>query len=248
MAFLEPNILIFLLCVALLTGFVKTGIPVLGGLIAVMMVIVFPPKDALGITLLYLIAGDLMAVYFYRKQANYLELRRLLPMIFVGIGSGILVLKFVNNEILGLIIGVMILFFVSLEPFRARVTEWAMQRIFWVRLLSGWLAGLATTVGNAAGPVISLYFLLLKLDKSSFAGTAAMFYITVNFTKLPLFYSIGIFKDYYLWSVLATIPFVFIGGYFGRRFLRWIPQQLFTKAILMCTGLSGLVLIVRYFL
>jgi hypothetical protein len=168
-------------------------------------------------------------------------------MIFVGIGSGIVVLKFVNNEILGLIIGVMILFFICLEPFRERVTDWAMQRIFWVRLLSGWLAGLATTVGNAAGPVISLYFLLLKLDKNSFAGTAAMFFITVNLTKLPLFYSIGIYKDYYLLSVAVTIPFVFIGGYFGRRFLRWIPQKQFTQAVLICTGLSGLVLIVRYF-
>lgn len=248
MALLDPNILLFLLFVALLTGFVKTGMPALGGFISVLMVIVFPPKDALGITLLYLLAGDLMAVSFYWRQANMIELRRLLPMIFVGIGSGILFLKFVNNDALGLIIGLMIVFFVSLEPFRVSVTEWAMRRIFWVRNLSGWLAGFTTTVGNAAGPVLSLYFLLLKLDKHSFTGTAALFFLTVNVTKLPLYGAIGIFKDYYLWSVLVTIPFVFIGGFFGRRFLHWIPQKRFTQAILFFTGLSGVILIVRYFL
>ena len=114
MSLLDTHILLFLLFAALLTGFVRTGLPALGGLISVLMVIVFPPKDALGITLLYLLAGDLLAVRFYWRQANMPELRRLLPMIFVGVGSGILVLKFVNNDALGLILGLIIVFFVSL--------------------------------------------------------------------------------------------------------------------------------------
>lgn len=248
MMFLDPNILLFLLFIALLTGFVKTGLPALGGFISVLMVIVFPPKDALGITLFYLLAGDLMAVSFYWRQANMIELRRLLPMIFVGIGSGILFLNFVDDHILGLVVGIIIVFFVSLEPFRVGVTAWAMRRIFWVRNISGWLAGATTTVGNAAGPVLSLYFLLLRLDKHSFTGTAALFFLTVNLTKLPLYGAIGIFKDYYLWSVLATIPFVYVGGFLGRRFLRWIPQKQFTQAILFFTGLAGVVLVIRYFL
>ncbi|MGH1441346.1 MAG: sulfite exporter TauE/SafE family protein [Cellvibrionaceae bacterium] len=246
--FLDLNVLLFLLFIALLTGFVKTGLPALGGFISVLMVIVFPPKDALGITLFYLLAGDSVAVSFYWRQANIIELRRLLPMIFIGIGSGILFLTVVDNHTLGLVVGLIIVFFVSLEPFRARVTEWAMQRIFWVRNISGWLAGVTTTVGNAAGPVLSLYFLLLKLDKHSFAGTAAVFFLTVNLTKLPLYGAIGIFKDYYLWSVLATLPFVFVGAFLGRRFLRWIPQKRFTQAILFFTGIAGAVLVVRYFL
>jgi len=245
--FLDLNILVFLLFIALFTGFVKTGLPALGGFISVLMVIVFPPKDALGMTLFYLLAGDLMAVSFYCRQANMIELRRLLPMIFVGVGSGILFLTFVDNDTLGLVVGIIIVFFVSLEPFRSRVTEWAMRHIFWIRNISGWLAGLTTTVGNAAGPVLSLYFLLLKLDKQSFAGTAALFFLTVNLTKLPLYGAIGIFKDYYLWSVLVTIPFVFVGGFLGRHFLRWIPQKRFTQVILFFTGLAGAMLVIRYF-
>lgn len=245
---LEFPLLLFLTFIALLTGFVKTGLPALGGFVSVLMVLVFPPKDAVGITLFYLLAGDLMAVSFYRRQANIAELKRLLPMVFVGIASGILVLTYIDNSTLGLMVGLMIVLLVSLEPFRARVTEWAMQRIFWVRGFSGWLAGLTTAVGNAAGPVLSLYFLLLKLDKHSFAGTAALFFLVVNLTKLPLYGAIGLFKGYYLWSLLATIPFVFVGGFVGRRFLRWIPQQQFTRAILFFTGLAGILLVIRYFL
>ena len=189
-----------------------------------------------------------MAVAFYWRQANITELKRLLPMIFIGIATGILVLTFVNNQILGLIIGCMIVFLVLLEPFRTKVTAWAMQRLFWVRNISGWLAGLTTTVGNAAGPVLSLYFLLLKLDKHSFTGTAAVFFLIVNTVKLPLYFSIGIFQSYYLTSVLLTLPFVFVGAYFGRKFLKWVPQQQFTQIILAFTGLAGLSLIIRYFI
>ncbi len=246
--FLDPHILLFLLLIASLTGFVKSGLPALGGMISVLVVSVFPAKDALGITLCYLLAGDVMAVSFYWRQANLVELRKLLPMIFIGIAAGIAVLTLIDNELLSLIIGIMIVFFVGLEPFRSQVTAWSMRHIVGVRNVSGGLAGLTTTVGNAAGPVLSLYFLLLKLDKHTFTGTAALFFLIVNVTKIPLYGAIGIFKDYYLWSVLITVPFVFVGAYFGRKFLRWIPQQRFTQTIVFFTGLAGVSLIIRYFL
>ncbi|MGH1486615.1 MAG: sulfite exporter TauE/SafE family protein [Cellvibrionaceae bacterium] len=245
---LDTSILLFLVFIALLTGFVKSGLPALGGLVSVMLVSVFPAKDALGITLFYLLAGDVIAVTFYWRQVNVVELKRLLPMIFVGIGTGILVLSVVNDQLLGLVIGSMIIFLVLLEPFRTTVSAWAMRHIVWIRNISGWLAGLTTTVGNAAGPILSLYFLLLKLDKHSFTGTAAVFFLIVNTVKLPLYGSIGIFKAYYLSSVLLTVPFVFVGAYFGRQFLKWIPQQQFTQIILAFTGLAGLSLIIRYFI
>jgi uncharacterized membrane protein YfcA len=246
--FLDATTLVFLAFVALLTGFVKSGLPALGGLVSVLLVSVFPPKDALGITLFYLFAGDIVAVSYYWRQVNRLELMRLLPMIFIGIGTGILVLKLVDNAVLGLIIGGMIVFLVLLEPFRAGVSDWAMKRIVWVRGISGWLAGLTTTIGNAAGPILSLYFLLLKLDKHSFTATAALFFLIVNSTKFPLYGAIGIFKTYYLSSVLITLPFVFVGAYYGRKFLKLIPQVLFTRIILAFTGIAGLSLIIRYFI
>ncbi len=245
--FLDIHLLLFLVVIALLTGFVKTGLPALGGFISVMMVSAFPPKDALGITLCYLMAGDLMAVSLYWRQADRQELRKMLPTILMGITCGILVLTAVDNAVLGLVIGAMIIFFVVLEPFREAVTAWAMQYLFWVRNISGWLAGLTTTVGNAAGPILSLYFLLLKLDKHSFTGTAAVFFLLVNLTKLPLYGAIGIFKGYYFWSIVVTIPLVFVGGFLGKHFLHWIPQKQFTQAILFLTGLSGLILVIRYF-
>ncbi len=246
--FLELHILILLSLLALFTGFVKAGLPALGGLVSVSLVLMFPERDALGLAVLYLLAGDVMATLMHWRKASFPVLRKLLPAIFIGMAIGGLVLTQVSNQLLGAVIGVMIVLMVSMEPLRPRITNWAMRHSTFVRTGSGMLAGFTTTVGNAAGPILSLYFLLLKIDKYGFVGTAALFFLIVNITKLPLYGALGIFQEYYLWSYLVTVPWVFVGALFGRRFLEWIPQKYFNQLILSMTGLAGIWLIIRFFL
>lgn len=243
---LDTHLLILLGFIALFTGFVKTGLPALGALISVSLALLFPPRDALGLAVLYLLAGDVMATTLHWRKADWPMLRKLLPTIFIGLGLGIVVLQFISDAILGTMIGLLIIILVCMEPFRERITQWAMERIHIIRGISGILAGFTTTVGNVAGPVLSLYFLLLKVDKYTFVGTAAFFFLIVNLSKLPLYGMIGIFKTYYLSSYLVTVPFVFLGALLGKRFLEWIPQKQFNQIILIVTGLAGLWLFVRY--
>ncbi len=242
---LEPTLILFLCSIALFTGFVKAGIPALGALISATVALMFPPKDALGITLLYLLTGDLVAVSLYWRQAHWQELKKMLPTILTGIAIGAGILFFLDNETLGPVIGGLILVLVGLEPFRPKITQWALSHPGKVRGTSGVLAGITTTVGNAAGPIISLYLLLLKIDKHGFVGTSAIFFFCVNMTKIPVYGALGIFKSYYLLTYLATVPLVFMGAYAGRRFLKWIPQQWFNRVILIFTGIAGLTLLLR---
>ncbi|WP_020410062.1 sulfite exporter TauE/SafE family protein [Hahella ganghwensis] len=242
---LESHLFWFLAAVALFTGFVKAGVPALGALISATVALMFPPKDALGITLLYLLTGDLVAVSLYWRQAHWQELRKMMPTILAGIVAGAGILLLLDNNSLGPVIGILILMLVSLEPFRPRITQWALDHPGKVRGASGVLAGITTTVGNAAGPIISLYLLLLKIDKHGFVGTSAIFFFCVNLTKIPVYGALGIFKDYYLLTYLSTIPLVLIGAYAGKRFLKWIPQLWFNRVILIFTALAGLTLVVR---
>ncbi len=246
--FLESHILVILAFIALFTGFVKAGLPSLGALVSVSLVLLFPAKDALGLAVLYLLAGDLIASFMHWRKANLPVLRQLLPAIFLGIGFGVLTLTQVSNELLGALIGLLIVLMVGMEPFRPHITEWATRNKYFVRSGSGVLAGFATTVGNAAGPILSLYFLLLKIDKYGFVGTAALFFLIVNVTKLPLYGALGMFKTYYLWSYIVTVPFVVLGALFGRRFIEWIPQQYFNRVVISITGLSGVWLLTSYFI
>ena len=136
-----------------------------------------------------------------------------------------------------------ILALVALEPFRPRLSEWALRNQGIARAGTGTLAGFATTISNSAGPILNIYFLLLKLDKHAFIGTATMFFFFANVSKIPVFLFQGIFDLQYLPSLAIVAPLVYLGAFAGRYFLEWIPQLWFNRAVLFFTALAALWLI-----
>ena len=95
---------------------------------------------------------------------------------------------------------------------------------------------------------MSLYFLLLKLDKKAFVGTGAIFFCCVNLAKIPVFVGQDIFQLRYFASVFVTAPLVLAGALGGRKFLEWIPQLWFNRIVLFFTAFAGVWLILRYFI
>ena len=247
MPLLPIESLLLLCLVALFTGFIKAGMPSLGTLLTASVALMFPPRDALGITLMYLLVGDMVAVTLYWRLAHWQELKKMMLPVLAGVIMGGILLAFLNNENLGLTLGVVVLVLVSLEPLRPRLTQWALEHPGSVRSGSGLLAGIATTIGNAAGPILSLYFLLLKLDKKAFVGTGSIFFLFVNVAKIPIFLGQGIFHMQYLGSVALTAPLVLLGALGGKKFLEWISQQWFNRIVLSLTALAGFWLVIRYF-
>ena len=248
MYLLPLEFLILLAVVAVFTGFVKAGVPALGGLISAVVAIAFTPREALGICLIYLLVGDLIGVSFSGRLAHLSELKKMILPVLLGIIIGGVMLNFLNDNNLGLVIGLMVIFLVALEPLRPKLTKLAINHPRSIRVGSGILAGASTTIGNAAGPIMALYFLLLKLDKKTFVGTSSVFFLSVNMTKMPIFYYQNLFTPDYLPSIALTAPFVYLGALFGRSFLNWVSQVWFSRIILTCTALAGLGLIFRYFI
>lgn len=163
--------------------------------------------------------------------------------VVVGIVAGGFLLNNLDNERLGLAIGVMVLLLVLMEPVRPQLTRLAMAHPRAARNTSGALAGLATTIGNASGPILSIYFLLLNLDKRAFIGTGSIFFLFVNVAKLPIFMSQDIFHMQYAASIALTAPLVYVGAIGGKKFLEWIPQSWFNRVVLFFTAVAGIWLI-----
>lgn len=243
MALLPADALVFLAFVALFTGFIKAGLPALGALLSATVALVFPPRDALAITLVYLLVGDTVAVALYWRLAHWRELKLMVLPVLAGIVAGGVLLVNLDNADLGLTIGLLILLLVLMEPLRPQLTGLALAHPGKARSVSGLLAGLATTMGNAAGPILSIYFLVLNLDKRTFIGTGSIFFLFVNLSKVPIFMSQGLFRSEYTASILLTAPLVYIGAIAGRRFLQWIPQHLFNRVVLFFTAVAAIWLI-----
>jgi uncharacterized protein len=79
----------------------------------------------------------------------------------------------------------------------------------------GLAGGFTTMEGNAAAPIMIIYFLSMRLPKNTFIGTGAWFYLIVNFIKLLL--HILIWKTITLQSFvfnISQIPIVAVGVFF----------------------------------
>ena len=95
----------------------------------------------------------------------------------------------------------------------------------------GLTAGFTTQVANAAGPVMALYLLSMKLPKDRYVGTCAWYFMIMNWTKLPVFCFEGRVTFAALRAVLPALPLILAGAVLGVLFVRKAPQRFFEIVI-----------------
>ncbi len=230
----------------LLMGFSKTGMPGVSVPAVAIMAGAFPDnaEASVGCMLPVLLVGDVFAVTYYRRHAQWDRLVRLLPCVLLGMVPGYLVLHFFEGNQLRPILGVLILSLFFLELVRRKYGWNRIPHNRWFTLVLGMLAGFATMVGNAAGPVMALYLVACELDKEQFIGTCAWFFFILNLTKVVPFWSQGMLSPEIL-STSLWVSFVAVcGAFLGVRMLPKIPQWVFDRLVIALTGVAGLWLLV----
>jgi uncharacterized membrane protein YfcA len=115
---------------------------------------------------------------------------------------------------------------------------------WWQAAGYGVSAGFATTVANAAGPVMNLYLLARRLPKQEFVATGAWFFFAVNLIKLPVYAGHGLIDRRSLIHDAWLVPAVVAGALLGRTVLRRLPQQTFEVLVMALTvGAAALLLL-----
>jgi hypothetical protein len=74
-------------------------------------------------------------------------------------------------------------------------------------------------------------------------ATSALFFMVVNWIKLPYYYYTGLFNFSLLTSIAWLLPFVPFGVWIGRRFSERIPKNLFDLIIVVLLAISGILLL-----
>lgn len=225
---------------AFLTGMAKCGVPGLGILVVPIMACAFPARESVGALLPILIAGDLVAIALFRRHAMWSWILRLAPWVGIGLALGAWWLKGMDDRTLRPVLGGLVLSMVAFDLLRRRMN--------WERMAShpvytagiGVIAGAATTLGNAAGPVMSVYLLGRRLPKDLFVGTAAWFFFLVNLTKLPVFFGQSMLTRDLLIFDLCVIPFIGLGAWAGQAAMHKLPEKAFRRVVLGLTALGGL--------
>jgi len=234
---------------ALIMGFSKTGMSGLGILAIPMMAVAFPARESTGIVLPMLICGDVLAVAYYRRDAVWGHLFKLIPWVIPGLLLGYMALGRINEPQMRIVLGGIVLAMIALQVVRARCGDWMENKLphtWWFAAFMGLLAGFATMLANAAGPVMVVYLLAHGLPKKEFMGTGAWYFLIVNCLKVPLSANLGLVTPSTLTINACLIPVILVGGVLGILFITRIPQKTFEKAVLLIAALASVNLLIPW--
>ncbi|MCS6825877.1 MAG: sulfite exporter TauE/SafE family protein [Caldilinea sp.] len=230
---------------AYLVGISKTGVAGLGVFAVAIFASALPARESVGIVLPILIAADVVAVVSYWGQGSWPHLLRLFPWAAVGIVAGYFVMDRIDAVMTQRLIGAVLVAIVSIHFWRRLRTQALVALAAEMRPqpflsgITGVSAGFTTMVANAAGPIMIIYLLAMRLPKYIFMGTAAWYFFVLNLFKVPFSYSLGLINAASLPLSLALAPAAIAGALTGRVLIRHINQQAFELMALVLTLIAG---------
>ena len=243
-----------------LIGMTKSGFGSGVGLMVVPMMALAMPhvmpergeRATLGLVLPLLVAGDLLAVYQYRRNFSRRIIRRLARGTVFGLVVGGLLLAWFHNKppalatlLIRLEIGTEAVVLCSLHWWRIlRKDDRPYAAARWKDDTVGAFAAASSTLAHAAGPIITLYLLPQKLGRDVFVGTSAIYFCVVNTAKLPVYWYGGLFKDASPLFAMRFLPVVCVGALFGWWVKSRINDRAFTAIVYSVTFVIGWYLLV----
>ena len=235
---------IWMMVCALLVGMSKAGIAGLGIFIIPVLALLFGGKSSTGILLPMLCIADVFAVRYYNRHAQWNFLVKLLPWTLLGVGIGVLVGDIISDEVFKEIMAVIIFICLGLMIWQGSRKRIKVPDHWWFSAIVGLAGGFATMIGNAAGPIMAVYLLSMHLPKNTYIGTAAWFFLIINFLKLPFHAFIwGTITWPSLMLDLSMTPAIALGAITGIYIVKKIPERPYRIFIIATTGISAFTLL-----
>jgi len=245
---------------AMLIGISKTGVGGLSVLFVAIFANLMPTKLSSGFALPLLVLADFVAVGSYRRHTQWRHLWRLLPWTMAGVVLGYVAMRKIDDRqatvlVGGILCGMVVLHLGRRWQAGARARraagvaaaggpdawpEEATEHGWWFAPLVGVLAGFATLVANAAGPLMAIYLLAMRLPKLEFMGTGAVYFLLMNFFKVPFMVNLGLVTAGTLQANLWLAPAVLAGAWLGRVILHRLKQKWFENLALALAVIGAL--------
>lgn len=231
---------------ALSIGMSKTGVQGIMLMIVPLMAMAFGAKESTGVILPMLCMADIIAVAYYKRIADWKVVAKLLPTAILGFFLAIGVDNMIPNgqfrQLMGWTLMLALIVMIWSEIF-GKENRW--MKKWWYAAIFGLLGGFTTMIGNAAGPVMSVYLLSMRKEKMEYIGINAWFFLVVNLLKVPLQAFVW---DNITWDSLqlnlVMLPVIGIGSLIGIRVVKLLPEKIFRRFIQIVTILSVILMII----
>lgn len=225
----------------------------------------FGIKQTLGLVLLIFIISDFLAIWKYRKTVEKKVLLSVLPWGLLGLMLSGWVGAVFSEEVMSYIIVAIIVYLVAsivlqggkngsskknfstdastAEEMQDSELKEQEHSIFLSRVFYGTMSGIATTMANFAGGLISLYFLKIRLKKDYIIGTAAVIFLVFNAIKIAMHFFYWKSADTELLYYSMTFwPWCIAGGFLGRAISKRVSDNAY-KWMLIFIALSSILLL-----
>jgi hypothetical protein len=209
-----PDFLLFALPAVFLTGLSKGGFGgALGGIAVPLLALSLSPKQAAAVMLPILCLADVVGLKAYFGKWDTANLKVMLPGALIGIIIGSLTFELLDDNLVGLLIGVIAVSFVLLGLINGNQAPRPLHKGRGTLLSS--LAGFTSFVAHAGGPPVMMHLLPQQLDKVRYVATINVFFLLTNALKLIPYTALGQFSQDNLLLSLALAPIVPLGVWSG---------------------------------
>ena len=237
-----PDFSFFLVAVpaVVLSGLGKGGMGGALGMLGVpLMSLVMSPVKAAAIMLPLLLAMDGFAILGWRHYVNWRIMKIILPAGLTGVVLGILIFNHLPENAIRFLIGFISIFFCFDQWFGHYFKDTSKKPKNIMGYFWGTVSGFTSFGLHAGGAPLSIYMLPLKLDKQVLAGTMAVFFGIINFSKMPAYYQLGQFTADNLILSAILFPLCPISVRFGIKLVDKIPTTIFYRIIYISLFITG---------
>jgi uncharacterized membrane protein YfcA len=237
----NASILLLAALGALCIGMAKAGLSGCGLVSVLLFAEAFGAKESTGIVLPLLISADFMGYFLLRGSGKWRQIIPLVPPALIGVVIGWWLLDKLDNHLARLVIGWLILALLALKL----LLDWkrdqlkALHRHHVFTWFLGIAAGIATMLANAAGPVMAVYLLAQRFEKSEYLGVFTRFFLFINLVKVPFSANIGLINPPSLLTNLVLLPVVMLGAVLGWRLVKVMSQRVFEWVIFLFALLAA---------
>jgi hypothetical protein len=231
--------------VAFMVGLAKGGLGgTLGALATPMMALVMPAGQVIGLVLPILMLADVFAVALHWGRWNVKMIWLLLPGAVAGVTIGTLFITNAPTRALQIGLGVIILLFAVYKLFEKRILgSLVYEGRDWHGLVAGTITGFSSALAHTGGPPISIYLLMQDVTPRIFIATSALFFLILNWIKVPYYIYARLFDLPRLWGILWLMPLVPLGVWAGRWVGDRFNKQTFEWVIVFLLVVTALLLI-----
>ncbi len=205
------------------------------------MVLLYPPTEAVALTLSIALCGVCIQWLRVRQHADYRLAARLIAGTLLGVPLGGYILSIISPAVLKALIGSAVVVAAVLNLTRRSNPDLPpRQPSAALALTTGFGAGiLATTVGQPGIAVASL-MAWTRLDKQVVRATLVTYFIFADLGSLATFYVKGILSQELAVTVLLLVPFYLIGLFAGDWGFRRSGQLAYRRLVLGVLSASAL--------